>query len=278
VRSDRPSLPWRVLAHAAVYAAALAAAMPLLWMIVTSLKADDEVAPDRLSLWPRAWQWSNYAEAIRAANLDRFFMNSLVAAVLTTVLAGFYNAAAGFALAKLRFRGRRTAIWLVLAAMMLPVQASFIVAYIIAARLGMVDNMQALVVPFIASAFGIFYMKQAVSAVPDSLLEAGRLDGMTDLDLFWHLVLPAIWPATAALGTLSFVNSWNSFLWPLVVADSESSKTLPIAIAELAGGVYVQSWPVRMAAATLITLPLVVVFLLFQRAFVRGVTLSGVKE
>jgi multiple sugar transport system permease protein len=121
-------------------------------------------------------------------------------------------------------------------------------------------------------------MRQAVATVPDSLLEAGRLDGMSEVEIVWRIVRPTVWPAVAALGIFTFVASWNSFFWPLIVIDSRDNKTMPLAIAELSAGIYVQSWPVRMAAATILTAPLVIVFLVFQRAFVRGVALTGLKE
>jgi multiple sugar transport system permease protein len=278
----RPRAAFRVVVHAAVYAGAASMVLPFAWMIATSLKTDAAALGGGAGLlpegWPWEWAWGNYPEALRSARLERFYRTSLAAAVLTMVLGVAHNALAGFAFAKMRFRGKRALFAAVLATMMLPMQVYFIFAYIIASRLGMVDNLQALVVPFLASGFGVFYMRQAIGEVPDSLLEAGRLDGMTGMDLFVTVVVPTVWPAVAALGIFTFVASWNSFFWPLVVADSDSSKTLPLAIAELAAGQYVQSWPVRMAAATILTAPLVVVFVVFQRAFVRGVALTGIKE
>jgi len=267
----------RIAAHAVVYAVAATMLLPFLWMLLTSLKSDQD-ALGRFSILPRDWRWHNYIAAVRDVSLGEFYMNSVIAATLTTLLAGAHNALAGFAFAKLRFAGDRVLFWGVLATMMLPVQVSFIFAYIIAGRLGFVDNMQALVVPFLASGFGIYYMRQAIASVPDSLLEAGRLDGMTDLELFWTIVRPTAWPAIAALGIFTFVASWNAFFWPLIVIDSRQMKTMPLAVAELASGLLVQSWPVRMAAATILTMPLVIVFVVFQRAFVRGVALTGVKE
>lgn len=272
----------RTVAHAAAYGVALTMLLPFLWMVVTSLKTDQETVGASLALLPRGapweWRWQNYIAAVKEVSLGEFYLNSVIAAGVTTLLAGAHNALAGFAFAKLRFAGKRSLFAGVLATMMLPVQVSFIFAYIIAGRLGFVDNMQALVVPFLASGFGIYYMRQAISSVPDSLLEAGRLDGMTDFELFWTIVRPTVWPAIAALSIFTFVASWNAFFWPLIVIDSRQMKTMPLAVAELASGLLVQSWPVRMAAATILTLPLVVVFVLFQRAFVRGVALTGIKE
>lgn len=280
LRAPHPAA--RAAVHAAVYALAATMVVPFAWMVATSLKTDAEALGGAVRFLPRGapseWAWGNFARAVRSARLGAFYRNSLVAAGLTTVLGVAHNALAGFAFAKLRFAGRGALFALTLATMMLPIQVYFIFAYIAAGRLGFIDNIQALVVPFLASGFGIFYMRQAIAGVPEALLEAGRLDGMSDLETFWHVVRPTIWPAMGALAIFTFVASWNSFFWPLIVVDSDRSKTLPLAIAELATGRYVQSWPVRMAAATIMTAPLVLVFLIFQRAFVRGVALTGVKE
>jgi multiple sugar transport system permease protein len=273
-----PSLPLRVAVHVLVYSVAATMVFPFLWMVLTSLKTDAEALNPRFTLLPETPRWSNYAEAWTSVDLGRFAINSLIAAAVTTVLAGAHNSLAGYAFAKLRFPGKRALFLVTLATMMLPIQVFFIFAYLIADWLGYVDSLQGLIVPFLASAFGIYYMRQAVATVPDSLLEAGRLDGMSEVEIVWRIVRPTVWPAVAALGIFTFVASWNSFFWPLIVIDSRDNKTMPLAIAELSAGIYVQSWPVRMAAATILTAPLVIVFLVFQRAFVRGVALTGLKE
>jgi multiple sugar transport system permease protein len=263
-----------------VYAAAATMLVPFLWMILTSLKTDAETAqPISLSnLLPAAAQWSNYPAAVRAANLHLYYVNSIVVAVVTTVLAVAHNALAGYAFAKMRFAGKRILFWMTLATMMLPMQCFFIFAYLVSRRLGYIDNWPALIVPFLASGFGVFYMRQAIGSVPDALLEAGRIDGMGDFDLFWTIVRPITWPAITALAIFTFMFSWNNFFWPLIVIDSLEKKTLPLAVADLASGQYTQSWPVMMAATTILTVPLIVLFFFTQRAFVRGVALTGIKE
>lgn len=275
-----PSPSVRLLAHAAVFAVAIAMVLPFGWMVVTSLKTDVEALrpPAWGDLLPSRPAWSNYSRAVREAELGEFYTNSIVVAVVTTVLGVFHNALAGYAFARMRFLGKRALFALVLATMMLPVQCFVIFAYIVAGRLGLTNSLPALIVPFLASGFGIYFMRQAVQAVPDSLLESGQIDGMGDFELFWTVVRPAAWPAISALGILTFMNSWNAFFWPLIAIDSLEKKTLPLAIADLSAGIYIQSWPVQMAAATIMTAPLVVVFVLAQRAFVRGMTAGGVKE
>jgi len=279
----RPHWSVWLLVHAAVYALAATMVAPFLWMVLTALKTDAEAVRPLSGLRPSAWLperivAANFAEAWRSAGLARFYLNSLIVAGATTLLAGAHNALAGYAFAKLRFAGRRALFLLTLATLMLPLQASFIFAYVIADRLGFADSLQGLIVPFAASGFGIFYMRQAILGLPDSLLEAGRMDGMGEFELFWTVVRPAVWPAITALGIFTFVASWNAFFWPLVIVDSRANNTLPLAVAELSAGIYTHSWPVRMAAATIMTLPLVLLFLVFQREFTRGVTVTGLKE
>ncbi len=284
-----PPLAARVLAHLVVYGVGLTMLLPFAWMIATSLKTRAAVIGPPVWLpggWPWEWPWRaaadvawrNYTEAWRVARLGQFYANSLLVATVVTALSLVHNALAGFAFAKLRFAGRGPTFAALLATMMLPYQVYFIFAYILCVRLGYVDRYQALIVPFLATAFGVFYMRQAITSVPDALLDAGRIDGLTDFELFCNVVLPSVRPAMGALGIFTFMGSWNAFFWPLVVIDSYRCYTLPLAVAELASGMYVDSWPVQMAAATIITLPMIVVFLIFQRGFVRGIALTGIHE
>jgi multiple sugar transport system permease protein len=278
--AQRTPLAVRLLVQAAVWAVALSMLAPFAWMIITSLKTDSEAtrAPTLATLLPSAPQWGNYLRAIREAELGKYYYNSILVGVITTLLAVAHNALAGYAFAKLRFAGRKLLFGLVLATMMLPVTVSFVFTYLICEWLGYVNNYQALIVPFLASGFGVFYMRQVISTVPDSLLEAARIDGMGSFQVLWVIVRPIAWPGITALAIFTFINSWNSFFWPLIVVDSPRYKTLPLAIADLSAGMYVQSWPVQTAAATILVVPPIVLFFLAQRAFIRGITFTGMKE
>lgn len=281
-RPRQPARLTRLLVHVLVYTGAATMMLPFAWMVSTSLKTRTQAIAET-PRWlppgaPGSWQWGNYVDAWQAARLDRYYLNSVLVAVLVTVVSVLHNALAGFAFAKLRFAGRRILFGLTLATLMLPYQVYFIFVYILCVQLGYVDNYQALIVPFLASAFGIFYLRQAMLSVPDSLLDAGRLDGLSDFELFRYIVLPTVRPALGALAIFTFMAHWNSFFWPLIVIDSDRMATLPLAVAALASGMYGDSWPMQMAAATIITVPMIVVFLIFQRAFVQGIALTGVKE
>lgn len=277
----RPPLAARLFVHIIIWVSALLIMLPFLWMLSTALKSDLQAIGETPTLLPDGmpwdWKWENFIAAWNKAQLGRFYWNSTVVALVVTVLSGVHNALAGFAFAKLRFAGRQLTFGLTLATMMLPFQVYFIFAYVLCGWLGYIDNYQALIVPFLASAFGVFYMRQAISTVPDDLLDAGRVDGMNNMELFLHVIVPAIRPAIAALAIFTFMGSWNSFFWPLIVIDSNDMYTLPLAVNALTGEYYTDSWPEQMAAATLITVPILIVFLIFQRAFVEGLTLTGIK-
>ena len=279
---SKPAWPIRAAVHALVYILAATMLVPFAWMCSTSLKTDAEaIDVQQVALLPAGsvsdWKWGNYLEAWRLAELGDVYLNSLIVAVVVTVLSVLHNALAGFAFAKLRMTAKRGVFIAMLMTMMLPYQVYFLFAYILCGWLGYVDHLHALIVPFLASAFGIFYMRQSIITVSNGLLDAGRVDGLTNFELFWHVVLPSIKPAVGALAIFTFMASWNNFFWPLIVIDSQDNFTLPLSVAALSSGLYVQSWPVQMAAATLITLPTIVVFIIFQRIFVQGLALTGMK-
>ena len=276
-----PPLIVRITLHVAIYAGALTMVLPVAWIVSTSLKSHHDAisaVPTLLPAGPPSeWQWHNYAQAWRIAQFGDFYRNSLLVAAVVTVLSVAYNALAGFAFAKVRFRGRNLAFGLMLATMLLPFQVYFIFAYVLCGWLGYVDHLQALIVPFLASAFGIFYMRQSIITVPDSLLDAGRIDGLSDFELFWHIVVPLVRPALGALAIFTFMASWNNFFWPLIVIDSTDNFTLPLAVNRLTSDYFTPSPPIRMAAAIILIIPTVGVYLIFERSFVKGLTLTGVK-
>jgi multiple sugar transport system permease protein len=268
----------KLLAHLLAYGVGLTMLLPFAWMVSASLKNNEEVFTWPPTFIPQTWMWSNYARAWQVAEIGRYFHNSLIVAVAVTTFSVFFNALAGFAFAKFRFRGRDAIFLGILATMMLPGQVTLIVAYLIVSQLGYINTYQALIVPGLAGAFGIFYMRQAMMGVPNELIDAARVDGLTDFEIFCRIALPLLKPALAALSIFTFMGSWNGFFWPLVVIDDKTLYTLPLAVNSLASQQVVQSWPLVMAAATLIILPIICAFLLFQRQFVRGVAMTGLKD
>jgi multiple sugar transport system permease protein len=161
--------------------------------------------------------------------------------------------------------------------MMIPVQVTMIPVFVILSKLHWVDTYWGLIIPFTAGAFGIFLMRQFLSTIPDDLIDAARIDGCSEFRTFLTIVLPLSKPALSALGIFVFMASWNGFIWPFIIVKSTEMKTLPLAVADLAEGLYVMSWPLMMAGACFVVLPAIVVFLLSQKNFVEGITLTGIK-
>lgn len=277
VRSE-PHISVKLAIHVICYAVGFSMLLPFLWMISASLKTNAEVFVWPPSLLPREPVFQNYTMAWKEAKIGRYFMNSVVVSCFVTIGSLFFNSLAGFAFSKLHFPARNKIFFTILGTMMLPMQVSVIFAYLLIVKLGYAGTYQALIVPGLASAFGIFYMRQSMAVVPNALIDAARIDGMTDFEIYMHIVLPLIRPALAALAIFTFVGSWNSFFWPLIIVDTPELKTLPLAVADLSSGQVVQSWPILMAGASMIVMPMILVFLVFQRQFIKGIAMTGTNE
>jgi multiple sugar transport system permease protein len=267
----------RIMIVAVVLFGAFTMLVPFIWMIVSSLKTEQEVFTIPLTWIPSEIQWVNYLRAWQVANFDRYFLNSSFVSVTIVVVSLLFNSMAGYAFAKFQFKWRETIFLLLLSTMMIPGQVTMIPVYLILKNLGFLDTYAGLIVPGLAGAFGIFIMRQFLQAIPNDLLDAARVDGAGEFKIFFRIVLPLCKPAISALGIFTFVGSWNEFLFPLLVVSKDSLKTLPLAVASLAAGQYVQSWPILMAAATFVTLPVIIVFFMGQRYFIEGITMTGIK-
>lgn len=252
-------------------------AFPFVWMISTSLKPESEVFqwPPRLLPWPP--EWSNYPEAWGIAAFGRYFLNTALVAVSVTLVSLFLNSLAAYAFARLRFPGREPLFLVLLATMMIPFQATMIPTFLILEKLGWLDSYLGLTVPGFASAFGIFMLRQFMLGIPEDLLDAARMDGCTEFRVYRQIVLPLTKPALATLATFTFMGAWNDFILPLMVVKSDEMRTLTLAVAALSSGLYVMSFPLMMAAATFVILPVLVVFLFAQRFFTRSIALGGFK-
>lgn len=271
------ALAWRLVVHVAIYLAALTMLVPFLWMIATSLKPEEEVfsSTGPFFAWPPHWQ--NYSEAWNIAPFGRYFLNTAIVALSVTGVSLTLNSMAAYAFARLRFRGRDALFLLLLATMMIPFQVTMIPTFLVLKQLGWLDSYLGLTVPGFASAFGIFMLRQFMLSVPEELLDAGRIDGCSEFRVYRQIVLPLCKPALATLATFTFMGAWNDFILPLMVVKSDSMRTLTLAVAALAAGHYVMSWPLMMAAATFVILPVLVAFLLAQRFFTRSIVLGGLK-
>jgi multiple sugar transport system permease protein len=255
---------------------AMVALGPLLWMVSASFMPagqSNELPP---RLLPSPPVTTHYAELFTRLHLARSFLNSLLIAVSATVLSVILNGMAGYAFAKLRFRGRDRIFRLLLIGLVIPVQVGMLPLFLLFKALGLVNTMAGAVIPLTATIFGVFMVRQYALGIPDELLDAARIDGASEGQTFRTIVLPLLRPILATLAVFTFLSSWNDFLWPLVVLSDEAKYTLPVALANLSGE-HVQDTELMMAGAVLTVLPVMAVFLFLQRQYVRGLLVGGVK-
>lgn len=275
---NRPTPLFRISRHLALMCGAAIFLAPFVWMVLTSVKPADEIFSRELSLLPHKLALvENYTLALTKVPLLRYLWNGILVCAGILVLQILVALPAAYAFAKLDFRGK-TWLWrLVLLALMIPHQATAIPIYIMLHYLGLLNTMSALIVPFTISAFGIFLMRQFFRTVPDDLVHAARLDGMSELELVWRVMLPTAVPALFAFSIFSVVWHWNDYFWPLLVISSPELATPPLGTIFFRNEEAGVNYGPLMAGTVLITAPLVVLFIAAQKRFIEGVTLTGVK-
>jgi len=252
--------------------------LPLLWLVSTSLKAPTEdIFQYPPQLLPQQPTLENYAQVWQLAPFGRYLLNSTIVAVLTVTLNLLFCSLAAYPLARLSFRGRDWILTAIIATILIPFQIVMIPLYVLTVQLGLRNSYLGLIFPAIASAFGIFLLRQAFLGVPKELEEAARIDGCSELGLWWHVMLPAIRPALITLAIFVFIGSWSDFLWPLIVLDPGSDYyTLPLGVASLEG-VFSPDWRIIAAGSVLSILPILLLFAFLQRYIVPSEAGSGVK-
>lgn len=274
----RPSILFRSFRHLVLMTGAAIFLAPFIWMVLTSLKPADEIFTREFSLLPsRLALVENYTQALTKVPLLRYLWNGVVVCAAILVLQIVVALPAAYAFAKLDFRGKTWAWRLVLLALMIPHQATAIPIYVMLHHLGLLNTLSALIVPFIISAFGIFLMRQFFRTVPDDLIHAARLDGMSELELVWRVMLPTAIPALFAFSIFSVVWHWNDYFWPLLVIASPELATPPLGTMFFRNEEAGTNYGPLMAGTVLITAPLVLFFIAAQKRFIEGVTLTGVK-
>jgi multiple sugar transport system permease protein len=252
--------------------------LPFAWMLSSSFMSTEEVISRPLTWVPSALRFENYSRLSEAIPLGRMYLNSMIVTTLTTLGILLTSSLAGYGFAKFQFPGRDALFLLVLATMMIPFFVVLLPIFYLISELGWINTYQGLIVPNIVTGFGIFLMRQYMLSLPDEVLDAARLDGASEFEIYWRIALPLSTPVLGALGILAFVYQWNNFLWPLVVARSSNMWTVPVGLNSLR--VYASSADVinlQMAGAALAIVPVMIVFLLLQRYFVRGIALTGMK-
>ncbi len=249
---------------------------PFIWMIIASLMTAGEIQL-RPPVWlPAEPQFQNYTELPQKIPIARLYFNSLFSSALIVFGVLLSSSLAGFAFAKYRFPGREFLFYLILATMMIPFFVTLIPVFFIVRQLGWIDTYQGLVVPGLTSAYGIFLMRQFIITLPDELIDAARIDGASELRIFWRIIVPLVKPALATLGTFAFIGAWNNFLWPLLVLNSRELMTLPLGINSMRS-LYADNTNLLMAGAAVAVIPMLIVFIFLQRYFIQGIALTGLK-
>jgi multiple sugar transport system permease protein len=275
-RSSGRRVAPRVLLYGALVVGGLAMLFPFAWMVSTSLKPDLAVFQTPPQLIPKPFQPSNYSTVVHVFPVWRFLINSALVAVISVTLQVSTSAMAAYAFARLKFRGSNLLFLLYLTTLMVPFQVTIVPLFVEMKYLHFVNSYPGLIVPSIASAYGTFLLRQAFLSLPAELEEAAFVDGASHWTVFTRIVLPLVRPSLATFAVLSFIASWNSFLWPLVIISSQKLMTLPVGLSNLQGE-HLTAWNLVMAGATISVLPILLVYLVAQKQIVRGFVLSGVK-
>jgi ABC-type glycerol-3-phosphate transport system permease component len=251
--------------------------MPYVWMLSLSFKRTAEIIRAPGKIFPVRWTYANYVTVFTRAPFFYWFRNSVVVTVSLTFIVLFTSSIAGFVFAKYKFPGRTALFWIVLGSMMVPFQTTMIPNFLIVNAVGLYNTLLALIVPMMMSGFGIFLCRQFCENIPDSLWEAALIDGATDLSIYLRIMVPLLRPCLAALGIFTFLASWNEFLQALIMLESVRNMTLPIALSYFTNGAHNVDIGACMAAAALIMTPVTIVFLVFQKHFIKGAAISGLK-
>lgn len=267
-----------VLAYALLGALSVFWALPFLWMVSTSLKGLDEVYAFPPQFIPERVLWSNYPDAWSAVPFATFFTNSVIVAVAATVGQLLTCSMAGYSFARLRYPGRDRIFLAYLGTMMIPFPVLMIPLFIVMRNIGLVDTLQGLILPAVFSAWGTFLMRQFMMAIPRELEEAAKVDGASYFEIYWRIILPLCKPVVATLGIFTFLHMWNEFLWPLIMISSIDNKTLPLGLAMFQNRQPMKTpWHLVMAAATFTIIPILTIFVLGQKYYVRGIVTTGLK-
>ena len=250
---------------------------PILWMVSTSLKPLSEVFELPIRWIPDNPRWENYVSAWNRFDFDRYIANSLFVSGVVTFFHVLLAGLAGFGLAKYSFFGKRLLFFAILATLMLPIEVVMVPTFLIVRDLGWLNSFPGLIVPTIADAFGVFLMRQFILQIPDSFLEAARIDGASELRIYFKVIVPLTWPAIVTLTIFMWRETWDAFVWPFLIISDNALRTLPLGLNRFQED-YATSYHELAAISTIGMIPLAVMFLIFQRAFIQGIAASGLKE
>lgn len=267
----------KVLIHVCIYALAFITLAPFIWMILTSLKDMKDIFVFPPKWLPTEFHFDNYEKVFEAAPFGRYYANSLFVAIAVTIGQLITCSMAAFAFARLRFRGRNILFFIFLGTMMIPYNVTMIPSFMVLYWLGWIDSYQALIVPGLASAFGVFLLRQFFMTIPKELEEAAYIDGATKFGVLRKIIIPLSKPALAALAVFTFMGVFNDFIWALIVINSEDMRTVQLGLSVFRSR-YLTQWDLLMAGSVTAVIPILIVFFFAQRYFIQGIALSGLKE
>ncbi|MBO8166717.1 MAG: carbohydrate ABC transporter permease [Kosmotoga sp.] len=266
-----------IITYTILIIVALTMLIPFIWMAATSLMDKMEVFSYPPKFIPDKPLWSNYKNALTLVPFGRYFLNSAIMVAVVVPLQLLVCSLAAYSLARIKFPGRNVVFWMFLSTMMIPGIVTLIPSFLIVRTLGWIDTYWALTVPMFFSVWGTFLLRQFFLTLPVNLEDAARIDGASEFRIFWKIILPLSKPALATLGIFSFMGTWQSFMWPLLVTREDKMRTVEVGVASFKT-MYETNWPYQMAAAVVVMIPVIIVFLVAQKYFVKGIALTGMKE
>ncbi|MGR3805094.1 carbohydrate ABC transporter permease [Marinibacterium profundimaris] len=270
----KPVRPVRVLTWTLLAMGGIVMIMPFLFMISTSLKTPDQVYD--LRFIPARPTLANYAELFADGRFTAWFVNSLITSTIVTASVLFFDSLIGYTLAKYRFRGRGLVFIAILSTLMIPTEMLVIPWYVMSSHMGWLDSYWGIMFPGLITGFGVFLMRQFFGTVPDELIDAARIDGLSEFRIWWEIAMPLVTPALSALAIFTFLGNWTAFLWPLIVTSDRDLFTVPVGLSSFASE-NLTRWEMVMTGAAVSTIPTLIVFILLQKYIIRGVVLSGLK-
>lgn len=276
-RSWRAELiPAHLLTQVILVAVAAITVIPVIWTVLSSLKTNDSIFAVPMRWLPTTLQWNNYSDAFAVAPFGRYFLNSAIVAVSVTATTVFFGAMAGYGFSKFRFPGRNLLFGLILSTFMIPFPVIMIPLFVLVKNFGWVNTFWGLIVPGALTGFAVFMMRQFIQALPGELFDAARIDGAGEMRIFLTIVLPLARPALATLGILTFLESWNNLLWPLIVIQSDEMETIPLGLTKFST-LYSSNYAQMLAMAVIASLPVLIVFIIGRRQIINSLMLSGIK-
>ena len=266
----------KILVYAALVLAAFVCLLPYYWMISSAFKTEVNIFRLPIQWFPDPINWMSFVKGWQAQNFPRYFFNSFFVSIAITIGTLLFASLAGYSLAKFRYPGRNIIFIIILSTMMLPLEVTMVPLFLLIKNFGWQNSYMGLIVPFLVEGFGVFLMRQFILGIPRDLIEASRMDGASEMRIFFQIIMPLCKPALAALAVFTFREAWDMYIWPLIIVSKDDLRTVPLGISLFMGN-YGTAWDQLMAIATVGTLPMIILFFLLQRAFIQGITITGIK-